>query len=553
MKTTKVRLGKYCLLRNGFAFKSTAFSQNGVPLIRISDISDGNVSNSKSVKVPFDDIYDKFIVKEGDILIAMSGATTGKLGRYVSTNIAYQNQRVGCFVILDHTKLDKEYLYYLVLNLKPRIEKDAYGGGQPNISSKIIEDYPVNLPLLNDQKRIAKVLSKAEELIHKRKQTIALLDEYLKSVFLDMFGDPVRNTKEWRLEPLTKLGSLDRGVSKHRPRNAPHLLGGKYPLIQTGEVTNSGTYITSFSNTYSEAGLAQSKLWPEGTLLITIAANIAATAILTFEACFPDSVVGFIPDNDESNAIYVHFLFGFFQKILERNAPQAAQKNVNLAILRNLKVPKPSKPLQDKFAAIVVKADSIKQQYEQSLSKLEELYASLSQRAFKGELDVSRVEIEKDDTEEINAGAWIGGFEHPEDGIDAGVDREQTEDVFPLTGSDNIDIDKYAKALANRVLRPFRDEIGKEIIFNVFHNKEFRLKDLKEELDKAEVSYDYKQLKDLIFKLLDKEAAPRLIQYFSDEKWQQFRERRVNPAQDDYSGAEDGEIWFYYDKQGSYS
>ena len=94
-----------------------------------------------------------------------------------------------------------------------------------------------------------------------------------------MFGDPVKNEKNLPLEQLSKIGILERGKSQHRPRNAPELLGGPYPLIQTGDVSNSNIYITTYSNTYSELGLKQSKLWEPGTLCITIAANIAQTAI----------------------------------------------------------------------------------------------------------------------------------------------------------------------------------------------------------------------------------------------------------------------------------
>jgi type I restriction enzyme S subunit len=172
------------------------------------------------------------------------------------------------------------------------------------------------------------------------------------------------------------------------------LLGGKYPLIQTGDVANSGTYITGYMQTYSEIGLKQSKLWKKGTLCITIAANIAKTGILTFDACFPDSVVGFKQNINECNILYAHFLFGFFQQILEKSAPQSAQKNINLEILRNLTVPKPPITLQNKFSSIVEKVEAIKTKYQVSLEELENLYGSLSQRAFKGELDLSRVPLE---------------------------------------------------------------------------------------------------------------------------------------------------------------
>jgi type I restriction enzyme S subunit len=246
-------------------------------------------------------------------------------------------------------------------------------------------------PDFDDQKRIAHLLGKVEGLMARRKQHLQQLNDLIKSVFLEMFGDPVRNDKGWEKKPLSKLGNLDRGVSKHRPRNAPELLGGKYPLIQTGDVSNAGTYITKFTQTYSEVGFTQSKLWPAGTLCITIAANIAQTGVLTFDACFPDSVVGFTADENESNPLYVLGLFWFFQRILEKNAPAAAQKNINLRILRELEVPSPPITHQNQFAAIVETVEGLKSRYQQSLADLESLYGALSQKAFKGELDLSRV------------------------------------------------------------------------------------------------------------------------------------------------------------------
>ena len=134
-----------------------------------------------------------------------------------------------------------------------------------------------------------------------------------------MFGDPVTNPKGWEIRKFEDIGSLDRGVSKHRPRNAPELLDGPHPLIQTGDISNSDGYIRSYKSTYSEIGLKQSKIWPAGTLCITIAANIAKTGILTFDSCFPDSVVGFSP-NTQATTEYVQFWLGFLQKILEDSA-----------------------------------------------------------------------------------------------------------------------------------------------------------------------------------------------------------------------------------------
>ncbi len=171
--------------------------------------------------------------------------------------------------------------------------------------------------------------------------------------------------------------------SKHRPRNAPELLGGPYPLIQTGDVANSSGYIRAYKQTYSELGLKQSKMWPKGTLCITIAANIAKTGILLFDACFPDSVVGFTP-NGKTNTEYVQLWFSFVQQYLERIAPESAQKNINLEILCGLRVPLPPLKLQEEFAAIVHKVERLRAIQREALRQAEHLFAALLHLAFSG-------------------------------------------------------------------------------------------------------------------------------------------------------------------------
>ncbi|WP_084670063.1 restriction endonuclease subunit S [Duganella zoogloeoides] len=210
----------------------------------------------------------------------------------------------------------------------------------------------------------------------KRQESIRLADDFLRAVFIDMFGDPVTNPKGWQVQQLADLGSLDRGVSKHRPRNDPSLLGGSHPLIQTGEVANCDGYIRSYTSTYSDKGLLQSKLWPAGTLCITIAANIAKTGILLFPACFPDSIVGFAAPT-HATVEYVRFWLSFLQKTLEANAPESAQKNINLAILRNLRVPVPPIDLVRRFAAIVSATESIRIAQRKSIQDSLALSASL--------------------------------------------------------------------------------------------------------------------------------------------------------------------------------
>lgn len=150
-----------------------------------------------------------------------------------------------------------------------------------------------------------------------------------------------------------------RGKSRHRPRNAAHLYGGKYPFIQTGDIRNSKHVITEHSQTYSEAGLAQSKLWPKGTICITIAANIAETGILGFDACFPDSVIGIVPNQEKAIADFVEYLLQSFKASLRSLGQGSAQANINMGTFENEKFPIPPLEEQERIVAILDKFDAI--------------------------------------------------------------------------------------------------------------------------------------------------------------------------------------------------
>ena len=168
---------------------------------------------------------------------------------------------------------------------------------------------------------------------------------------------PFELPKGWEWCRLPDLGELARGKSKHRPRNDPKLyVNGTIPLVQTGDVARADGLIESYTAMYNEIGLAQSQLWPKGTLCITIAANIADTGILGFDACFPDSVVGYTPYESSLPVVYFDFFIRTAKENLERFAPSTAQKNINLEILSNILVPCP--PTQE-FIRIVSRVNDL--------------------------------------------------------------------------------------------------------------------------------------------------------------------------------------------------
>ena len=194
----------------------------------------------------------------------------------------------------------------------------------------------------------------------------------------------------WCWTTLPQIGELNRGKSKHRPRDASYLYGGKYPFIQTGDVRKSNGRISKYFQTYSDEGLRQSRLWPKGTLCITIAANIAETGILLFESCFPDSIVGFLPHDSNITVEFIEKFLRYSKSNLSRFAPATAQKNINLEILRNLAIPLAPFEEQRELNRVVELIFSIISQNEENISKcfirISRIRQSILQHAFNGQL-----------------------------------------------------------------------------------------------------------------------------------------------------------------------
>lgn len=360
-----------------------SLDENSVTLLRANNIGDGLINFDDIVYVDKRKVSAGQYLRKGDILICASSGSKNLVGK--AAQVQFDGEYTfGAFCkVVRPTRISADFLgmYFQSPTYRNLISNLAQGANINNIKNEHIDMLVVNVPEENERQTITQILDKVISVIRVRREELQKLDDLIKARFVEMFGDPVHNGNRLPTKKLADLGSLDRGRSKHRPRNAPELLGGPYPLIQTGEIASAGLYITSYQNTYSELGLQQSKMWDAGTLCITIAANIAQTAILTFDACFPDSVVGFIPYG-EVTAVYMHYWFGFFQKILEEQAPQVAQKNINLAILSDLDVMVPPRQQQLDFLAFVEQTDKSKVVVQKALDEAQTLFDSLMQEYF---------------------------------------------------------------------------------------------------------------------------------------------------------------------------
>lgn len=288
--------------------------------------------------------------------------------------------------------VDVRYLYYYLHHMHDYFPRVAVGATVKSLRMRHFEQLPVALMSVPEQHRIVALLDEAFAGIATAKANAEkslrnardLFDNRLSEIFL-------KESHAWKRKTLREVAlDFGRGKSKHRPRNDPKLYGGPYPFIQTGDVRNSDHLITEYSQTYSEAGLMQSKLWPKGTLCITIAANIAETGILNFDACFPDSVIGVVVDPAQTGNKFLEYLLQSVKASLQAKGKGSAQDNINLGTFENEKFPFPDLSVQAKVTneldALADAVRDLQSLYTRKLAALDELKQSLLHQAFSGQL-----------------------------------------------------------------------------------------------------------------------------------------------------------------------
>jgi type I restriction enzyme S subunit len=187
---------------------------------------------------------------------------------------------------------------------------------------------------------------------------------------------------DWKATKLNELGFVGRGKSRHRPRNATFLYGGRYPFFQTGDIKAANFHLTEYSQTYSEEGLAQSKLWKPGTLCITIAANIAETAILGIEGCFPDSVVGFVADPEKADVRFIKYYMEILKLRMQNVSHGATQANLSLDKLLSFDFLVPPLDMQRRIAGILSAYDELIENIQRRINILESMASALYREWF---------------------------------------------------------------------------------------------------------------------------------------------------------------------------
>jgi type I restriction enzyme S subunit len=303
------------------------------------------------------------------------------------------NQDLRGVVPIDNDELSVKFLYWWLKSIADVIVNEGTGATVQGVKLSFVKALQIPVPLLREQRRIVAILDEVFDGLaaaqanaeRNRQNARAIFESHLQSVFTQR-GEGWVNT---RLPDVAK--EFGRGRSKHRPRNEPKLYGGTYPFVQTGDISNAEHRMTEYSQTYSEAGLAQSKLWPRGTVCIAIVgATVGESAILGFEACFPDSVIGIIVNEKLADCEFVEYLLQAFKSILKEKGQGTARDNINLGTFEDELFPFP--PLREQkhvvatLNAMAAETQRMTWLYEKKQVALVALKKSMLHHAFNGNL-----------------------------------------------------------------------------------------------------------------------------------------------------------------------
>jgi len=333
-------------------------------------------------------------------LVESSGLILGRKG---SAGNVHYSRKPFCpidttfFITPSDTPLDIEFLFYLLrhIDLK-RVLGDV---GVPGLNREVAYREKAHFPIERDeQRKIAYVLSLVQRGIAQQERLIALTTELKKSLMHKLFteglpacreasgagrrGGPQKQTEigpvpeSWEVVELGEIAAIERGKFAHRPRNHPRFYGGSTPFVQTGDVSNCNGRIENYSQTLNEEGVRISKVFPAGTILITIAANIGFTGILEFDSACPDSLIGLTPSNRVS-AEFLQYYLSTQQPEMDRLAPRGTQKNINIQFLKPWPVRLPSREEQVGIAECLGTVDTKLRNATKKKNTLTDLFRTL--------------------------------------------------------------------------------------------------------------------------------------------------------------------------------
>lgn len=379
------RLGDFCKIKSGYAFKSECFSDVGVPVIRIGNITSNGINIDYSIcyDVSFWNDNPNYRVEKNEILVAMSGATVGKACINTLDMPLLLNQRVASIVC--NNLVTQKYVYHIINSdkfLEYVIENSA-GCAQPNISAKQLSNFQLIVPEIKIQKQIVTALDVLCNTIVLRKQQLAKLDELVKSRFVELFGDTVANPYGWKKDMLGIVCDVRDGT-----HDSPQYFKTGYPLVTSKNVTGGKIDLTDCSLISEEDFMKineRSKV-DFGDILMPMIGTVGKPVIVNIEPCFAIKNVSLIKFNQKSQVlnIYIKALLqsDYFDDVVLSKVRGGTQKFISLGDIRKLDILVPPLELQNQFATFVEQTDKSKFEIQKSLQQLETLKKALMQKYF---------------------------------------------------------------------------------------------------------------------------------------------------------------------------
>ncbi|OAI19421.1 hypothetical protein A1359_03770 [Methylomonas lenta] len=381
-----VSFGSVCDLQNGRAFKPSEWAEAGTPIVRIQNLND----ETKSFNYCNFEVEDRFHIQSGDLLFSWSGTPGTSFGAFFwNRGKAFLNQHI-FRVDIDENVVDKNYLRHAINSKLTHIIDHAHGGvGLKHITKGKLEAVEIYLPKLAEQKRIAAILDKADSLRRKNQQAIQLADQFLRAVFLDMFGDPVTNPKGWDVRELDDclifLTSGSRGWAKHYSSS-----GDKFIRIQN--VSKNKLLLNDLAYVNAPVGAEANRTKTQiGDVLLSITADLGRAAVVTEEIAgsyINQHLALLRVKQDKLNPRYFAAYLSSEAGVTQFKAKNksAVKAGLNFTDIRTLNILLPAIELQNKYEELYKKVTFSINFKQESLQFSESLFKSLSQKAFAGKL-----------------------------------------------------------------------------------------------------------------------------------------------------------------------
>ena len=393
MSTQVAKIGDLSAQIRGVSYSKGEVSndaEDGLkPILRAGNITEEGLTRSDLQYVPIDRISANQLIRRGDVVIAASTGSRRVIGKAAQAKSDFDGAfGAFCKVLRPNEKVDHSYFghYFQTRRYREKVASLAGGANINNLRNEHLNDLEVLLPPLEEQRRIAAILDKADELRTKRREAIAKLDTLAQSIFIDMFGDPTTNPMGWDQASISDICSLVRGSSP-RPKADPRFYGGPIPRLMVADITRDGWEVTPRIDSLTVEGAKFSRPIKSGTVVMAVSGNVGLVSRLAVDACVHDGFVAFKElDINVANSVYLLAVLHLLKQTHETRRAGAIFQNLTTRDIKSMKIPIPPLELQREIANRFDFLGAIRRTYIATALSENVLFSSLQQRAFKGEL-----------------------------------------------------------------------------------------------------------------------------------------------------------------------